>query len=389
MARSSRLLAIWVCALLCASGCSFFPTISRKPQYHNPFPQLSKVAVAPFFNHSAEPTVDGRQFALSYSTELQSVPGFDVVPLGRVEQAMHDYGITLANGAEVRRLAQLLEVDALVVGAVTDYTPYYPPRCGIQVEWYTANPYFHPIPAGYGLPWGTPDAEQIPPLLVFEAEMALAREQMKTQSPAYAPAMPPPSVSQPAAPTMQLPAAPSLPPAEGSAKQGGRAAPNLAKRESASNVEPKKPADKAAAAKEQKNTIRLVAAEEPVAEKQSATTATAATAAPTAPGLPSCWPDPSGFTPPPPQATRPVGIESLEPVLRHSKIYNGANSDVTEALSTYVYFRDDARFGGWKSYLQRSDDFIRFCCHMHIAEMLTARGGAGETRVVWRWPVSR
>jgi hypothetical protein len=88
-------------------------------------------------------------------------------------------------------------------------------------------------------------------------------------------------------------------------------------------------------------------------------------------------------------ASRPLGVLSKEPVLRHTKTYNGNDADVTEALSTYVYFRDDARFNGWKSYLQRSDDFIRFCCHLHIAEMLTARGGAGETRVVWRWPTVR
>ena len=64
-------------------------------------------------------------------------------------------------------------------------------------------------------------------------------------------------------------------------------------------------------------------------------------------------------------------------------------SDRTEALASYYYFRDDARFGGWQAYLQRSNDFVRFCCHMHISEMLSARGGAGETRVVWRWPTIR
>jgi hypothetical protein len=76
-------------------------------------------------------------------------------------------------------------------------------------------------------------------------------------------------------------------------------------------------------------------------------------------------------------------------VLRHTKTYNGNDPDLTTALASYVYFRDDARYGGWQGYLQRSDDYIRFCCHMHITEMLTARGGAGETRVVWRWPVTR
>ena len=71
--------------------------------------------------------------------------------------------------------------------------------------------------------------------------------------------------------------------------------------------------------------------------------------------------------------------------MTHTRIYSGSDSEFTEALASYYHFRDDARFGGWQNYLQRSDDFIRFCCHMHISEMLSARGGAGETRVVWQW----
>ena len=71
--------------------------------------------------------------------------------------------------------------------------------------------------------------------------------------------------------------------------------------------------------------------------------------------------------------------------MQQTRTYNGHDSDFTEALSNYCYFRDDARFGGWQSYLERSDDFIRFCCHKHIWEMLSARGGAGKTRVAWRW----
>jgi hypothetical protein len=339
--------------LLACSGCTFFPQISRQPIIHNPFPQLSKVAIAPFFNHSAEPTVDGRQFALAYFNELQVIPGFEVVALGRVEQCMQENGITLASAEEVRKLAQLLEVDALVVGAVTDFSPYYPPRCGMEVQWYAANPGYHPIPPGYGLPWGTPEEEQIPPSLIFQARMALAREQMKTQDPTYRPA----SDQQ----LMPLPAdVPQLPPSEGTVQV---------------------PSSK----------IRLVDHECPAGDAAApvAGNAIAPPIAATGTGLPGDWPDPRGFAPPPPAPTRPPLQPSDSPVLRHTRIYHGNDSDVTEALATYYYFRDDARFGGWGSYLQRSDDFIRFCCHMHIAEMLTARGGAGETRVVWRWPISR
>jgi len=75
--------------------------------------------------------------------------------------------------------------------------------------------------------------------------------------------------------------------------------------------------------------------------------------------------------------------------MSHTRVYQGNDVDFTTALQTYYTFRDDARPGGWQGYLQRSDDFVRFCCHKHVWEMLTARGGAGETRVVWRWPSIR
>ena len=151
---------------------------------HNPFPQLSKVAVAPFFNQSDEPTVDGRKFALAYFAELQAVPGFEVVPLGVVEEAIIEHQVDLSRPGEARRLANILGVDAVVIGSVTDYTPYYPPRCGMRVEWYAANSGFHEIPPGYGLPWGTPEEEYIPAPLVFESEFALAKAQLATQTPA-------------------------------------------------------------------------------------------------------------------------------------------------------------------------------------------------------------
>jgi hypothetical protein len=342
------------------SGCVFFPEVSRQPTFHNPFPQLQKVAVAPFFNLSTEPTVDGRHVALAYFNELQSIPGFEVIPIGVVEKTLEAQQITLNGPTEARQLAQLLEVDAVVVGAITDFSPYYPPRFALQVEWYAANPNFHPIPPGYGLPWGTPHEDEIPGPLIFEAEMALARAQLKTQTPKYIKPLhlaPPPAEdgdAQDAQPTE--PSAEDGPPGE-----------------LVSHNRPL-PSESAAAG--------------PGSAGPSPTGPAASGPVPT-PGLPADWPDASGFHPPGP-STAPVRVkDSAEPVLRHTRTYNGHDQDLTTALASYVYFRDDARFGGWQGYLQRSDDFIRFCCHMHITEMLTARGGAGQTRVVWRWPIVR
>ena len=339
---------------LSLSGCSMLPEIAHQPTLHNPFPQLSKVAVAPFFNLSDEPTVDGRQYALAYFNELQLVPGFEVLPVGVVERAMLDHKVALASPDDARHLAQLLGVDALVIGAVTDYSPYYPPRCGLQVEWYAANPCFHPIPPGYGLPWGTAEEEQIPAPLVFEAEMALAREQLKTQTPSYDVS------SSDAGPG-------SLKPPDQSA-HGGRESPEQPglPEMPGSGVEPLS-----------------------YPTPSPGTTATDGATVTSGSGVVHYWPDPRGFVPPPPSPHTPTCRPSGGPVMGHTRTYNGHDPEFTEALATYYFFRDDARFGGWQGYLERSDDFIRFCCHMHICEMLSARGGAGETRVVWRWPEIR
>jgi len=294
---------------LSLAGCAAIPDVVHKPQYHNPFPQLHRVAILPFFNLSEDPHVDGEQIALAYFDELQAIPGFEVMPIGVVKRQLEARHVQLNEGTDFQKLAEDLGVDVLLVGGVTDYSPYYPPRMGLGVSWYAANRGFHPIPPGYGLPWGSAEEEYIPSSLVWEAEFALAREQLATQTP-----------------------------------------------------DPKDPlADDAAS-------------NNPAANGS---------------GLPADWPDPSGFVPPPPSSHRPAFVPQHDPIIRHTRLYHGTDGEFTRRLADYYYFRDDARFGGWQNYLHRTDDFIRFCCHLHITETLAARGGAGESEVVWRWPISR
>jgi hypothetical protein len=318
-----RHFAIAGCLLL--SGCSMFPEIGHQPTLHNPFPQITKVAVAPFFNLSHEPTLDGRKVAAAYFSELQLVPGFEVVPVGVVERKMQDLQISLRGPAEAQRLAQILDVDAIVVGAVTDYSPYYPPRLALQVEWYAANPCFHPIPPGYGLPLGTSAQKEIPEPLVFEAQMAAAKAQLGAQTPQYQKA------------TADLPPqGDPLPPAGRQTPQDGQAA--------------------------------AIFRSPPVA------------------GMPAVWPEKGKDAAGNGNCPKPACNPNDAPVMQRTRTYNGNDAQFIEALKTYYNFADDARLGGWQGYLQRSDDFIGFCCHMNVWEMLSARGGAGPSRVVWRWP---
>jgi hypothetical protein len=375
------------------SGCSILvPQISTMPVAHNPFPQLSRVAVVTFFNQSDEPTIDGRDFALAYFAELQSVPGFEVVPLGVVEEALIQHQINLSNSEtaadEIRRLGNILGVDAVVIGAVTDYSPYYPPRCGLHVEWYATNAGFHEIPAGYGLPWGTPEEEYIPEQVAFEAELALAKAQMATQSPICDVELVQPG---PIVETLPRDTALAPLPLGPNARKEPRADPfegdapvDMTTPEGDAEVLP--PPDSLDSDDTSGDTSDATsdAAVTPTAGEFATTDAKISSEA-----LPANWPDARGFSPPGPSPVRPACISNPGPVMTHTRIFRGHDPEFTTALAAYVDFRDDARFGGWRSYLERSDDFIRFCCHLHLTQMLEARGGVTETRVVQRWSDDR
>jgi hypothetical protein len=107
------------------------------------------------------------------------------------------------------------------------------------------------------------------------------------------------------------------------------------------------------------------------------------------PFLVSHWPEERGFVPPPPSPNRRTQRPQHEPIITHTRIHHGQDAQLTDLLEDYYFCRDDARCGGWLGYLQRPDDYVRFCCHVHATETLAARGGAWPGRVVYRWPIGR
>ena len=317
-----RLPAALLAISLALAGCNFIPDVRHQERFHNPFPQLHRVAVLPFRNQSEEPTLSGADVSAAYAHELQAVPGFEVLPLGAVQNQLAYYEQQVlqrpaATTDDFRGFAAYLGVDAVLQGAVTDFEPYYPPRLTLKVNWYAANPAYHPIPAGYGLPWGEEGEEDIPEWVRLEAERELAAEQLAIITP-------------PASSTEQM---------DGPVVAAGAT-----------------------------ELPQLELAEEPAA---------------------AAWPDPEGFIPPAPAEYNAAAAESAGPVIEHMAAYNGSDEDFTYELEQYYYFRDDERFGGWEAYLQRSEDFIRFCCHLHLKQTLTARGGALEKRTAVRWPIRR
>lgn len=328
--------------ILALVGCNLCPTKWERERVHNPFPQIKRVAVLPFFNQSSEPTIDTELVAEKYYAALQTVPGFEVLPVGVAKAQWLQYSMQHGEpmtGQEFQALARHMGVEALVIGSVTDFDAYYPPRMAMTVHWYAANEGFHPIPPGYGLPWGTKQEEQIPARIAQEAEFELARSQLETQTPVLATGTPAPP--QPRAPS-----------AAATLEQAGW----------------EQPLDGDALAIATSDPVMMEPGEAP---------------------LPQDWPDPTDLIPDPPSPVRPPAMVNHDPILSHTRLYRGDDPDFTIRLAHYVESGDDARPGSWQGYLKRSDDFIHFCCHLHIMEMLESRGGRDQSDLILRWPHSR
>ncbi|GAA4458529.1 hypothetical protein GCM10023156_36810 [Novipirellula rosea] len=363
------------------------PDTRQRESLHNPFPQMKRVAVLPFFNQSSEPTLDTELVSESYYAALQAIPGFEVMPIGVTKAQWLQYSATHGEpttGADFQRLAKMMDVEAIVVGSVTDFDAYYPPRMAMTVHWYAANEGFHPIPAGYGLPWGTDKEKEIPRRIVREAEFELARSQLETQSPLSGDE--PAAVSQrnlhrvsaempldanqlrppTAADDSQIDALELGPP---SSLDGNSFVENQATGQAMGQGQYGPGYPGAPTAEE----VGLGLFRDTLPESP----------------LPANWPEPTDLIPDPPSPVRPATIVNHDPVLTHTRIYRGDDSYFTNRLADYVETGDDARSGGWQGYLKRSDDFIRFCCHVHISEMLESRGGSDARDLILRWPLSR
>ena len=358
--------------VLTQAGCSLFPESRHRDVVHNPFPQLKRVAVLPFYNQSGEPTVDVDMVAEKYYAELQAVPGFEVLPLGVAKAQWLAYSVHYGEprtGADFQQLARQMGVEAIVVGSVTDFEAYYPPRMAMTVHWYAANEGFHPIPAGYGLPWGTEQEKQIPRRIVREAEFDLARSQLATQTPISA---------EIPGPIEQVDAN------QNGLRQTSGTIP-LHALETASEMPPPIIDITPGSASIDGEVFYDDGIVDGGFQEGSGIEEAGYFEAP----MPPAWPDPTDLIPDPPSPIAPIAIVNREPVLTHTRIYRGDDPYVTGRLADYVETGDDARSNGWQGYLKRSDDFVSFCCHLHITEMLESRGGKEQSEFILRWPLSR
>lgn len=120
-------------ALTLVAGCQSPPDQLEA----GPYPQRQVLAVAPMRNESGSLTPDGAALADELARQLELIPGIDTLPVNRVLAAMQAIQLpAVTSPTDAQRLRSALGVDALVVGTISDYDVYNPPKLGLSVELY-------------------------------------------------------------------------------------------------------------------------------------------------------------------------------------------------------------------------------------------------------------
>ncbi len=129
--------AMLLAAVLGLCGCVAPP---EAPVLADPFRDSPRQvwAVAPIRNESGSQYADGLIFADHLARQLENTPNLDVLPVNRTLAVMdREQMREIASESDAMRVLQATGADALVVGTISAYDPYDPPKVGLNVELYT------------------------------------------------------------------------------------------------------------------------------------------------------------------------------------------------------------------------------------------------------------
>lgn len=95
-------------------------------------------AVIPLRNESGTTLFDPSDVSDKVVAAAAQVRGVRVLPLNRTIAAMRSLKIaSVSSPADARRLAQEMGVDGIVLGSISQYDPYDPPKLGLSLALYT------------------------------------------------------------------------------------------------------------------------------------------------------------------------------------------------------------------------------------------------------------
>jgi hypothetical protein len=114
--------------------------IEEPKAFPSPYPAPKVWAVTPLRNETGTTIADGTAMADHLTEHLQQVRGITALPVNRVLEAMAaDNIIAIDSPAKIQRLMNTLNVDGLIVGTLTAWDPYDPPRIGVILQLYSRD----------------------------------------------------------------------------------------------------------------------------------------------------------------------------------------------------------------------------------------------------------
>jgi len=134
--RSIVVFALMAMGLLVVGCERLFPQRIEQPRRMvSPYPAAKLWAVAPFHNESGASVADPVRMADKLTQRLQQVEDIQVLPVNRVLAAMQQEGLQSPPTEldQAMRLMQRLDADGLIVGTLTAWNPYDPPKLGASI----------------------------------------------------------------------------------------------------------------------------------------------------------------------------------------------------------------------------------------------------------------
>lgn len=126
-------------AALWLSGCAALMPKQGADPLVSPYAERRVWAIAPLRNESGSLQVDGAVMADLLAHQLENASNIDVMPVNRVLAAMEALQMRqITSGPEAMKLLATLGADGLIVGTVTAYDPYDPPKLGMAIELYSS-----------------------------------------------------------------------------------------------------------------------------------------------------------------------------------------------------------------------------------------------------------
>ncbi len=136
-------LALLIAVAGIPGGCEKKPELLAPNQLIAPYPPGSSLplwAVAPMNNESGTTAVD--QFAVTDAiiAKASEVKGLATIPLNRTLAAMRALKMpAVQSPGDARRLVEALGADGIVIGTITAYDPYNPPKMGLTLGLFLRN----------------------------------------------------------------------------------------------------------------------------------------------------------------------------------------------------------------------------------------------------------